>query len=791
MKFSEKWLRKWVNPPLTTDELTDMLTMGGLEVDSVAPAAPEFSGVVVARIISAEPHPDADRLQVCKVNRGGEENIDIVCGAANARTGLVTALATVGAVLPGGMKIKKAKLRGVPSFGMLASAAELGLEDKAEGIIELPADAPVGQDLRDYLGLDDTVIEVDLTPNRGDCFSIRGIARDVGVLCNTDVQEPEIAKVDVGTDRTLLVQIKATEACPRYVGRVITGINPNAETPIWIKETLRRSGLRPIHPIVDITNFVMLELGQPMHAFDLDKLEGGIIVRHANDGEKLSLLDGQEIIMKPDTLVIADHNQALALAGIMGGSESAVSEETVNIFLESAFFTPRALAGKARRYKAQTDSSHRFERGVDFDLQERATERASALILNICGGQAGPVSLMESAGNLPERSEIVLRKERISRLLGAQFDDQDIENYLSRLGMHVDSHASGWRVTAPSHRFDIEIEADLIEEIARVMGYDRLPASKPVISMSIKSQPEAEIELQRLRSVLIARGYQEAITYSFVEQENQYALMPDLDAVPLANPISSDMAVMRTSLLPGLLQALIYNLNRQHNRIRLFETGLIFYMDNKGIEQQNVFGGIVTGHVLPEQWGVKGSPADFFDLKNDVEALLSLSGTPEEYTFSKVQHAALHPGQSAVILRQGKEIGYLGMVSPTILKKLDLDQDIGFFQLDLNEVLNGRVPEFEPISKFPLVRRDISLLVDKDVEIAQIVSSIRENAPETLTNLQLFDVYQGEGIDSMKKSVALGLIFQGTSSTLVDHQIDESVNAILKKLEKGLGATLR
>ena len=791
MKFSEKWLREWVNPSLSTNELTDLLTMGGMEVDSVAPAAPEFFGVVVAKIVSAECHPDADKLQLCKVDFGGDEPVDIVCGAANAREGLITALATVGAVLPGGMKIKEAKLRGIPSFGMLSSASELGLAEKAEGIIELSADAKLGQDLREYFDLDDTIIEVDLTPNRGDCFSLRGVARDVGVLSQADVTEPEIDPVKTTSDQTFPIEIQSPEACPNYAGRIISGINANVETPLWMQERLRRSGLRSIHPVVDITNYVMLELGQPLHAFDLAKLKGGIVVRNAKEGEKLTLLDDQEIELNSDTLVIADQERVLALAGVMGGLDSSVTDHTQDIFLESAFFTPAEMAGKARRYKVQTDSSHRFERGVDFQLQTIAIERASSLILEICGGDAGSVSVESNDSHLPPRSAILLRKDRISRVLGVEFDDAFIESSLERLGMSIKSGKSEWMVMSPSHRFDIAIEADLIEEIARVEGYDGLPANKPLVSMSIKARAESQIELRNLSSIMIAKGYQEAITYSFVEPEMQASLCIGHEAVALANPISADMAVMRTSLLPGLLQALTYNLNRQNERVRLFENGMVFCKVDGETVQKNVFAGIVSGNVFPEQWNLKSSQPDFFDLKSDVEALLLLSGNLSDYEFKKVEHSALHPGQSAAIYKKGQNIGFMGMISPVKSKELDLDAETGFFQLDLTAITDGKLPQFSTLSKYPLVRRDLSLLVDKDIEVSSIISCINGKAPETLKNLQLFDVYQGEGIDSMKKSVALGLIFQGTSSTLVEQEIDASLENILLRLEKELGCKLR
>ncbi len=793
MKFSEKWLRESVDPTLSTSELSDLLTMGGMEVDGVEPAAPEFSGVVVASIISAEQHPDADKLQLCKVDFGGDELVDIVCGAANAREGLITALAIVGAVLPGGMKIKKAKLRGVPSFGMLSSASELGLADKADGIMELPADAEIGQDLRDYFDLDDSIIEVDLTPNRGDCFSLRGVARDVGVLSNSEVLSNDIRVVNATTDQTFPIDVQLPGGCPNYIGRVITNISTNVVTPLWMQERLRRSSLRSIHPVVDITNYVMLELGQPMHAFDLAKLKGGIIVRKALQGEKLTLLDEQEVELDEDTLVIADQKNAIALAGIMGGLDSSVAEGTEALFLESAFFTPAEMAGKTRKYKVQTDSSHRFERGVDFQLQTIAIERATELILEICGGDAGPVSQQASEQNLPVRSEIQLRKTRITRLLGIEFDDEYIETSLKRLGMTVEKSGSDWSVTSPSHRYDIAIEADLIEEIARVKGYNNLTVNNPAVSMVIKPRAEAQLDLNGLRNVLVVKGYQEAITYSFVEPAMQDSLAEHdhQTAVSLMNPISNDMSVMRTSLLTGLSQALIYNLNRQNDCVRLFETGMVFFNEGDKTVQKNVLAGIVSGNTFPEQWGLVPKALDFYDLKSDVEALLSQSGNLSDYEFKKGGYIALHPGQSADIYKNGQKIGYLGMLSPVVTPKLGLEQETGFFQLDLGIILEGTLPQFSGLSKYPFVRRDISLLVDKDVEVSRISSCIKGNKSQILKNVQLFDLYQGEGVESMKKSVALGLIFQGTSSTLVDQEIDELLKIILSRLKSDIGATPR
>ncbi|MFK8068631.1 MAG: phenylalanine--tRNA ligase subunit beta [Gammaproteobacteria bacterium] len=693
--------------------------------------------------------------------------------------------------------MKKAKMRGVTSFGMLSSASELGLAEKAEGIIELPEDAQIGQDLRDYFDLDDSIIEVDLTPNRGDCFSIRGIARDVGVLSNSDVLSNDVNAVNATSDQTFSIDIQSPGGCPNYVGRVITDINTNAATPLWMQERLRRSSLRSIHPVVDITNYVMLELGQPMHAFDLAKLEDRIIVRKALQGEKLTLLDEQEVELDKDTLVIADQKNALALAGIMGGLDSSVTESTTDLFLESAFFTPAEMAGKARMYKVQTDSSHRFERGVDFRLQAIAIERATQLILDVCGGNVGPVLQQSSEENLPERSAIELRKARITRVLGVEFDNDYIETSLTRLGIAIEKTKDGWAVTSPSHRFDIAIEADLIEEIARVKGYNNLTVNNPAVSMVINPRTEAQLDINSLRNILVAKGYQEAITYSFVEPAMQNSLTQESfteqeqAAIDLMNPISKDMSVMRRSLLTGLSQALIYNLNRQNDRIRLFETGMVFVKENDQIVQKNVLAGITSGDTFPEQWGSSPKTLDFYDLKNDVEALLSRAGNLSNYEFKKANHFALHPGQSADIYKNGQKIGYMGMLSPVVTPALGLEIETGFFQLDLTTVLDGTLPSFSALSKYPFVRRDISLLVDKDVEASKISSCIKGNKSQILKNVQLFDIYHGEGIDSMKKSVALGLIFQGTSSTLVDQEIDEILEKILSKLKSDIGATPR
>jgi phenylalanyl-tRNA synthetase beta chain len=792
MKFSEQWLREWVDPPVTTAQLAEQLTMAGIEVEAITPAAPPFTGVIVAEVQTVKIHPESEHLKVCTVSHGTTDPITVVCGAPNVRAGMKAPLACVGAKLPRDLVIERALVRGIASEGMLCSAAELGLAESAEGLLELPQDAPVGQPLWDFFQLGDRSLELKLTPNRGDCLGLAGVAREVGVLNQTPLKGPAPISVAPAIQESFPIEILAPEACPRYAGRVVRNIDSAAQTPLWMKERLRRSGLRGIHPVVDITNYVMLELGQPMHAFDLARLQGGIQVRRAREGEAITLLDGQELRLNPDTLVIADHTQAVAMAGIMGGAGSAVTSETQDIFFESAFFSPDALAGQARRYRLQTDSSYRFERGVDFELQVRAIERATERLVGICGGQPGPVSEQCSRARLPQRQAIQLRAARIRRLLGMEFAAGRVEEILRQLGMEVRTEdAEGWRVTPPSFRFDISMEADLIEEVARVGGYNAIPSHCPKAALTMRPRPEGRIDLSTLRGVLAARGYQEAITYSFVDPVLQGHLDPQQQAIALANPIASDMAVMRTSLWPGLIGALLYNRNRQSNRIRLFETGLVFRRENGEIHQQPVIGGVASGFAYPEQWGSTRREMDFADLKGDVESLLAVTGRSGEFEARPTEHPALHPGQSAVIEVNGKRIGLLGALHPSIAKELDLPQGAFLFQLDLGGITTGQIPRFSPLSKFPLVRRDIALVVDRSISTGELIRCIQQAAPCDLKDLVLFDLYLGEGIDSKKKSLALGLIFQGASSTLIDTEVNTLVEGLVSRLEQELGATLR
>ncbi len=788
MKFSEAWLREWVNPDLQSAALAEQLTMAGLEVDSVQPVAADFEGVRVAEVVSVEPHPDADKLRVCRVSVGEAEPLQIVCGAPNVRAGMKAPLATVGGRI-GDMKLKKAKLRGVPSHGMLCSARELGLSDEHQGLMDLAADAPVGEDLRIYLNLDDISIDVDLTPNRGDCLGLEGIAREVGTLTCTDLNSPPVKTVDAQVTDAFNISVKAPEACPRYLGRVITGIDPAVETPLWMRERLRRSGLRSLGPVVDVTNYVLLELGQPMHAFDRDQLAGGIIVRYANAGEKLTLLDEREIEADADTLLICDQGKPLALAGIMGGIGSGITSDSRNLLLEVAYFSPEKIAGKARAYGLATDSSHRFERGVDPELQWRAMQRATSLLLELVGGKAGPVVEVVSEQHLPVKQAVLLRRSRIQRLLGFVPDDEQVSDMLGRLGIRLEMHPEGWLATPPSYRFDLSIEADLIEEVGRIFGYDNLPSANNQGDLVMRSVSETITPLSRIRDLLVDRGYQEAITYSFVDAEHLQLFEPSLAAVKLANPISSEMSVMRTSLWSGLVNALKYNIARQQSRIQLFESGLKYVLQDNEIKQNNYVSGVVCGERLPEQWGAPKEAIDFYDAKGDVEALLSCCGVRGE--FREAHHPALHTGQSAMILVAGKPAGWLGSVHPQLAQKLEIPRKTYLFELDLKVLHQGKLPSFENLSRFPSIRRDLAIVVDMETPAGALCNSITERAGSLLTDLTVFDVYQGKGVETGRKSVALGLILQDSSRTLTDDDVDAVMTGITGQLEKQFGATLR
>lgn len=791
MKFSEQWLRGWVSPQVNRDELVARLSMAGLEVDSVTPAAGVFSGVVVGEVLSTEQHPDADKLRVCQVSNGAE-TFQVVCGAPNVRPGLKIPFAMIGAELPGDFKIKKAKLRGVESNGMLCSQAELQVGEGNDGLMELPSDAPVGQDIRAYLDLEDASIEVDLTPNRGDCLSLAGLAREVGALYGVPVTRPAVTAVPAVHDEVRSIEVLAPSACPRYLGRVIRNVDLSRPTPLWMVERLRRADVRSIDAAVDITNYVMLELGQPLHAFDLAEINGGIRVRMAEEGEKLVLLDGQEVTLRSDTLVIADHSRALAIAGVMGGEHSGVSATTRDVFLESAFFDQIAVAGKARSYGLHTDASHRYERGVDWQLAREAMERATGLLLEITGGEAGPITETVNEQYLPSIAPVTLRAQRVEQMLGLVIEEAQIVSLLTGLGLGISADGAGqWRVEVPSHRFDISLEVDLIEELARLYGYNRLPVRYPQARLAPQPKTEARAHLPELRRLLVARGYQEAVTYSFIDPKQFELFSPGVEPLLLANPISSDMAAMRSSLWPGLVKALSHNLNRQQDRVRMFESGLRFVGQLDGPKQEPMLAGVVCGSRLPEGWAQGRDPVDFFDVKADVEAVLGFAGALDAFAFVPGSHPALHPGQTARIEREGRLVGFVGAIHPELSKTLGLDRPVFVFELVLAEVAAGKMPKFSELSRFPEVRRDLALVADRDVAASAVLEVIRENAGEWLTDLRLFDVYQGKGIDPHRKSLAVGLTWQHPSRTLNDDEVNTTTQNILTSLEQRLNATLR
>jgi phenylalanyl-tRNA synthetase beta chain len=793
MKFSEQWLREWVNPAIETEALSEQLSMAGLEVDGVEAVAGEFSGVVVGEVVECGQHPDADKLQVTKVNLGQDELVDIVCGAKNCRQGLKVAVAQVGAVLPGNFKIKKAKLRGQPSFGMLCSLSELGIADESDGILELPADAPIGQDIREYLQLDDVTIEVDLTPNRADCLGIKGLAREVGVLNQASVSQPEIAPAAVTIDDSRNITLSQPELCPRYLGRVIKGIDANAQSPLWMVEKLRRSGIRSIDPVVDVTNFVLLELGHPMHAFDNQVLSGDIVVRLAQDKEKLTLLDGNQVSLKDNTLLIADADKALAMAGVFGGQDSGVTSNTQDIFLESAFFAPDAIKGKARQYGLHTDASHRYERGVDPNLQHQAMERATGLLLEIVGGNAGPIVEAVSQAHLPSEQLVTLRHARLTSVLGVAIDLDKVSDILQRLGFDAEFDNHVWQVRVPPYRFDISIEEDLIEEVARVYGYNQIPNVAPVASLKMSTHQEQKVELKSLKASLVEREYQEAITYSFVDPKTQSLLYPDVQGLVLPHPISADMSVMRVSLWTGLLQAVSFNQKRQQGRVRLFETGLRFIPDNSektGVRQELVLSGVVSGNLFEESWASDSRSVDFYDAKSDVENVLNSAGI-QNYHFVAEEHSALHPGQSAAIYVETSLVGYLGALHPQFEKSLGLNGRTFVFELSIEALGDKKLPKMQEISKFPANRRDIAIVVDDYVASGEIINCIEKFGANQLVGLNLFDVYKGKGIAEGKKSLAISLILQDKSKTLEETDIQAAVDEIVAELSDKFDASLR
>lgn len=794
MIFSEQWLREWVNPKLETQQLIDELTMAGLEVDGSTSVAHNFSGIIVGLVESVEAHPDADKLHLCSVS-DGTDSFQVVCGAPNVRVGLKVPFATLGAEISSPeekkpFKIKKAKLRGVESNGMLCSADELGLADSADGLLELPEDATVGVDIREFLKLDDTSIELDLTPNRGDCLGIIGLAREVGVIARVDVSDPGQQAIASSINDEFAVKITAKDECPRYLGRIIRNINLNSESPLWMQEKLRRSGLRSIDPVVDVTNYVLMELGQPMHAFDLSKLEGGIDVRLADKNEKLTLLDGKEVALSPETLVIADEKKAVAMAGIMGGLDTSVSDQTKDVFLECAFFSPLAIAGKARGYGMHTDASHRYERGVDYQLQQRAIERGTQLLLEIVGGEAGPIT--EATGNLPEPVQVGLKYDSVEGLLGIKIEKEEVKDILQRLGFGIaNEKPESLTVDVPSFRFDVSIEADLIEELARIYGYNKLPKSGGLSRQLLKSAPETETSLGRMRQQLVALGYQEVVTYSFIDPTLAEIVCPGEEFISLQNPISAEMSVMRSSILPGLLSTLIYNENRQQERVRLFESGLVFSKEAGETRQTGMISGLISGTTLPVNWTNNKELSDFYDVKGDVETLLSLGADLSAYSFTAATHSCFHSGQCARVEKAGEFIGYIGALHPAIQRKLGIATNTLLFELALEPIRAKSLPKASSLSKFPEVNRDLAIVLDRGTPSADILANVRENAGDYLTNLRIFDVYQGDAVANDKKSVALGLTWQHPSRTLSDDDINTIISSCVNGLQDKFNANLR
>jgi phenylalanyl-tRNA synthetase beta chain len=780
MQFPESWLRNLVNPALDTAQLAHLVTMAGLEVEALTPAAPPFNHVVVAEILTVEKHPDADRLRVCQVDVGEATPVSIVCGAPNAVAGLKVPCARPGATLPG-FEIKVSKVRGVESFGMLCSTKELGLDGAADGLMVLPADAPVGEDFRTWLNLDDTLITLKLTPNRADCLSMQGLAREVGAITGAEVRLPQIHEVETRIRDAVSIQVSASEACPLYLGRVVRGIDAQAPTPRWMAERLERSGIRPLLAPIDITNYVLLELGQPMHAFALSRINGGIEVRMARMGECLELLNGQTVELAPDMLVVADANGPVALAGIMGGQPTSVERATVDVFLEAAFFAPTAIAGRARRLGLSTDSSHRFERGVDFGAARQAMERATQLLLDICGGQVGPITEVVAA--LPQRAPITLRLARLKRVAGIELNADQVARDMTALGATVERRDDSLIVTPPSFRFDLEIEEDLIEEAVRLFGYDNIPAQPPAAPSRMLPQDESMMADDTLRQMLVDLDYQEVITYSFVDPAWEKALNADARPLSLANPLSSQLSVMRTTLWGGLIETLRHNLNRQQERVRIFELGRVYASQ---VEQPMKLGGLAYGDVQPEQWDAAARRVDFFDLKGDLERLFG-----HALDTHRGAHPALHPGQSAELWVNGRAIGWIGALHPRLVQAFDLPTVPVLFELDSQVLAQRWLPHHATLSRFPQVRRDLAFVLDAHIPAGELLAALREDAPAQVLSIDVFDDYRGKGVAENQKSLAIRVVMQDTERTLTDQEVEDAVQKLVDTALRQCNASLR
>ena len=787
MNISTSWLREWISPVVTDEILAEQLTMAGLEVDGIETVAPAFSKVVVGHVVSCEKHPDADKLNLCQVDVGEAETVQIICGAKNVRTGLKVMAALVGAKLPGDFKIKKAKLRGVESFGMICSESELGISDSSEGIAELDVEATIGQDVREYLDLDDHIIELDITPNRGDCFSVLGVAREVSANYNMAFVMPDIEITATGKS-SVATSVSNTSACPKYLTRSIKGINNSVQTPQWMADKLKRSGQSTHSPVVDVTNYVLMELGQPMHAFDLAKIQGDIQVRNAKLGETVDLLNDSTVELKEDTLVITDAKSVLAIAGVMGGEASSTLTTTTDILLESAFFEPVSIAGKARNYGLHTESSLRFERGVDFNITELALDRAAQLVIEICGGKASEITKSVDESALPKLEPITITQAKIQKILGFELDSNWIEEKFINLDFEIsDKTSNSWTIIPPSFRFDIRIPADLIEELARLYGYDKLPVQKLSLDANINVIKEAQIDKYDVMQALVSRGYQEVITYSFISEKYQDLINPLAKKITLKNPISADMSTMRSSLWAGLLQTVESNQRRGHTDARFFEIGLCF--DGvKADEQSNKLAGIVSGNRFNAQWSSELQPLDFFDAKADLESLLSF--TSATFDFEAAEHPALQKGQSAKISLNGEQVGWIGALSPAVQKELSLPKCY-LYEVDLNAILAGKIAKYESFSSYQQAQRDIALVVDQATPVAALTQSINELKQTHFVSVSLFDVYSGEHIESGKKSVALSLTYQSLEATLADDEVNTKVDEVLALMKDKFSATLR
>lgn len=792
MKVTESWLQDWVKAPIEGQDLATQLTMAGLEVDSINPVAGEFSHVIVAYVVQTTPHPQADKLSICQVETGHDAPVQIVCGAANVRAGLKVALALPGANLPGGILINETQLRGQLSQGMLCSTAELGLEEHADGILELASDAPVGTDLREYLALNDQVFDIDLTPNRADCLSVLGIAREIAALNQLPMIQHPITEVKPQIDTALPVTIKATDACPCYYGQIIRQINADAHTPLWMQERLRRCGVRPLHPVVDVANYVMLELGQPLHTFDLNCIEGELQVRYATEHEQLVLLDGQMVELTNDVLVIADKQKPLAIAGVMGGEMSAVQAHTIDIFIESAFFNPLTIAGVARRYALNSEAAQRFERGVDPMLPQRALERATGLLQSIVGGQVGPMTIVKQTAKAFEPITVQFNPKLVHRLSGLTIAEDAMADILERLGMSIDRQSAVWLVTVPSYRFDITLEVDLVEEIIRLYGYHNITATQATLSVMQAGQANPEEQLTRqLATFLVSRGYRETITYSFVDPQLQATVYPEHQTLALLNPISSELSQMRAGMWPGLLASMVYNIHRQQTAIKFFEVGVVFDVQNTQLHERSCLAGLMTGDNGHLNWNEVSRQFDFYDLKGDIQAMFALLNK-STVQFVPAAHPSLHPGKTAQILVDNQPCGWLGALHPSIADELDLTTEILLFELTLTPLLQQTMVQYQPISKYPQTRRDLSLLVDQKITAQQIEQVIQEIDTENcLKAIEIFDVYMGPSIPAGKKSLTIALTLQHDNRTLVDADINQIISAILDKLKIKYAITLR